>query len=422
MTTKLSLDDADRCFREAEVFCRRDDGALWDVQLYGPMLLVEPNSRQVVANRPDAERNLARSDKLYVGEFPKELNVANGVADWGRVHWTILMWPLPAERNERVRLMLHELWHRVQDDIGLPATNPANGHLDTREGRYWLQLEWRALHKSLTCEGEASRRAVGDAICFRNYRRGLFPDASAEERALEMHEGLAEYTGVRLSSSGAREAMSIAARCLQNAPDNPTFVRSFAYASGPAYGLLLDIYDAMWRIGLWPSDDLGLLLSDALSIPLPQGLAAEARRRASDYGGDALLASETKRHRVQQDRAADYLARLVEGPVLELPNHRMSVQFDPRNLFPLGEHGTVYPTARLTDDWGVLTASNGVLIGPDWRAAFVTAPAGPRARPLAGDGWVLELNEGWTVAPGQREQDYVATPVGMVRGGHLPEA
>jgi hypothetical protein len=54
------------------------------------------------------------------------------------------MWPVPADTVLRRTLLIHELWHRVQADIGLPETGPSNAHLDTPDGRLWLQLEWRA--------------------------------------------------------------------------------------------------------------------------------------------------------------------------------------------------------------------------------------------------------------------------------------
>src|SRR4029079_12075047 len=95
----------------------------------------------------------------------------------------------------------HELWHRIQDQLGLPSSGASNDHLDTRDGRYWLQLEWRALAAALATSGPDEKRAITDAALFRTRRHRIFPGGADEERAMEMHEGLAEYTGVRLSGS-----------------------------------------------------------------------------------------------------------------------------------------------------------------------------------------------------------------------------
>src|SRR5207302_4350398 len=121
-------------------------------------------------------------------------------------------------------------------------------HLDTLEGRYWLQLEWRALRAALLREGDDRRTAIEDALRFRGYRRSLFKEAATEERALEMHEGLAEYTGVKLCGLTDAEQVLYAAGLLERRPSEySTFVRSFAYVSGPAYGLLLDSASKNWR-------------------------------------------------------------------------------------------------------------------------------------------------------------------------------
>ena len=45
--------------------------------------------------------------------------------------------------------MLHELFHRIQPDLGLMTISGNNAHLDTVEGRVWLRLEWRALARAL---------------------------------------------------------------------------------------------------------------------------------------------------------------------------------------------------------------------------------------------------------------------------------
>src|SRR5713226_2210476 len=137
--------------------------------------------------------------------------------------------------------------------------------LDTRDGRLWLQLEWRALAAALTSRGKQRRRAIADALLFRAYRRAIFPQAASEECEMELHEGLAEYTGVKLSGS-TNLAQYVVDKNLKEATSNQTFVRSFAYATGPAYGILLDGTGTNWRKGLKKDDDLGLLLQERLAI------------------------------------------------------------------------------------------------------------------------------------------------------------
>jgi len=375
-------DEAKKYFREAVALCERDNGKLWGKSLCGPILLVEPESRDVFANQADLGNRLQSRDGVFIGKLPAEVNIANTATTWAGVKWTMLMLPLPADSQRRAALLAHEMWHRIQDELGFPSSNAPNKHLDTREGRYWLQLEWRALAAALTTKGDAQREAVLDAEIFRARRHLLFPGAAAEERSMEMHEGLAEYTGVRLAASDSRQF--VAATNLKEAPAKQTFVRSFAYASGPAYGVLLDEFAPAWQKNLRANDDLGVLLLTASKTTLPSDLAATAERRAAVYdGGGALSRSEEKRELDRREREKAYVARLVEGPVLEIPLRKMNMQFDPRTVMPLGEHGTVYPAIRVVDVWGALEVkSGGALISSDFSKIIVAAPTALRGHHL----------------------------------------
>jgi hypothetical protein len=359
----------------------------------------------VAANQSDREGNLTREGEIFVGKLPERINIANTAIEWAGVKWTMLVWPLPDDRYKRAELLVHELWHRVQNEIGLPGSMPSNSHLDSLDGRIWLRLEWRALQRALITGGEERRRAIEDALLFRANRRSLFSNATAEEDALEMHEGIAEYTGMRLG--GRAEPERYMAGRLAEAEKEEFFVRSFAYASGPAYGLLLDACGAQWRKNLSPKNDLGDLLQIALSIKLPRDIRQEALLASRNYDGEALTASETEREEGRRKRIAIYRARFIDGPVLIVPLQKMSMQFNPNKLESLDPAGTVYPDIRIVDVWGILTVTNGALMSPTFSKITLTAPADSAARPLQGDGWKLDLNPGWIVAQGARKGDYV---------------
>jgi len=394
-------------FAEAEVLCKQDNGKLWGVSLCGPMLFVDRPTREVLANQPDVEGNLTREGNIFVGQLPLKVNIANTSVEWAGVRWTMIVLPLPTDKYRRANLMAHELWHRVQKELGFPGSGAANNQLDSKEGRVWLQLEWRALSRALIGSGKKRRDATTDALTFRAYRHMLFQNAASEEREMEMHEGLAEYTGVRLSGAPNLNEYLVEGD-LKQAPQKQTFVRSFAYASGPAYGMLLDYTGKPWRKGLSKEDDLGATLMSILGIKLPPNLNAAAEARARSYDGDILLATETQRENDRQKLIADYTARLVNGPVLEIPLQKMSMQMNPGNLVPLDSLGTVYPDVRIVDVWGILTVSKGgALMNSTYSKVQVTAPATLSEYSLNGNGWTLELNPGWTISSGRRPGDYV---------------
>lgn len=406
----INLSLALRYFQEAEAICRRDHGQLWGISLCGPMLFVDPASRTAAANQRDPQGKLTPQGNVYIGRLPPQTNIANTAVPFQGLQWTMLQWPLPEDKTERTRLMVHELWHRVQSEIGLPGANPSNPHLGSLEGRIWLQLEWRALREALRDPPSQRRKAVEDALIFRAHRRQLFPQAAVDERSLEMHEGLAEYTGVKLAAGSHREAVDLAVRSIDEASSRSSFVRSFAYVSGPAYGILLDEAGANWRMNLKSGDDLGVLLQRSLSIKVPADSTQAAAERSRRYDGESLRASETEREKKRQVTLAEYRVRLVDGPVLAIPLREVSVQFDPNNLIPLEGLGTVYPTIQVKDVWGTLNASRGALLNPGWTELRVPAPRDSDARPLQGDGWTLELASGWKLAGGERKSDYVLKP------------
>jgi len=401
---QIHLALAGHYFGEASALCERDAGSLWGVSLCGPMLFADPKDRAVVANQQLADGGLSVIEKAFTGTLPSTINVANSAVDWGGAKWTMLMWPLPKDARQRAILLMHESWHRIQSQIGLPATMPANNHLDRLEGRLWVQLEWRALRAALAAKGAQRRRAIADALLFRGHRRSLFPQAEADERALEMNEGLAEYTGVKLASGS--DAAAEAIRKLGDGGRVESLVRSFAYTSGPAYGVLLDEAGAKWRRDLRPEDDLGALLRGALALPQRAPAQKTAVLEAKRYGYDSLRAAEETPNAQRRERFARYRAALVDGPVLKLPLQRMRIQFNPDEVYPLDQLGTVYPSLRIVDNWGVLTASAGALVAPGFDRVTVSAPLESSLRPLRGEGWTLELNEGWALVPGERRGDY----------------
>jgi hypothetical protein len=355
--------------------CDRDARRMWGVDLCGPTLIVDPKTRAVEGDPlPPANR------------LPKEIGIANTAVEWGGRRWAMIVAPLPENDFARKTLLAHESFHRVQQSLGFPPHGPANVHLDTVDGRYWLQLEWRALAKAL--QGDSA--ALRDALAFRAKRRVLFPIAVKEERELEMHEGLAEYTGEAFAEPRIDLRVPHIVKKLHDAETTPTFVRSFAYATGPAWGTLLERRSPRWTRRVHANDDLPDLTRAAWRIRALPG----AEERAALYGGPALLAAERARDAAKQALLRAMRARFIDGPHLTLPLAHMSMQFDPNQSQPFDEYGTVYPTITLRDDWGSLVVkNNGALIGPDFRTVTVGTPAG--------DDYELTLKEGWVVEGGK---------------------
>ncbi len=402
---------ARRAFDEVRAIADRDGGRLWGVRLDGPLLLVEPRSRSVAANAPDAAGILrpVPGGGVFTGTLPPDLGIANTALEWNGVRWSMIMWPLPEDPRDRARLLMHELFHRVQPELGHVFTGPDNAHLDSTGGRLWLRLELRALRRASDPSDPKRLEAAKDAILFRRYRRSLFAGAADAERALEFNEGLAEYTGVRLADEDRAEAYGGAARALRDGEEAESFVRSFAYLTGPTYGLLLDDLGPGWRSEISPRRGLDDLLLAALRVEPPAVNESAALRRAASYGHDEVAALEAERERERQAWASTATGRFVDGPVLVIPMRRPRFEFDPGRVRALGVHGTVYERIEVRDVWGVLRAEGGALWTPDFRIV-VPAPGDAGGPAPRGDGWALEPAAGWSLEPGPRPGDFTLAP------------
>lgn len=404
----IPISDAEAAFNVAKQIDAEDGGKLWGLTVCGPLIFADSQTQDVVANQADKEGKLTQKGNVWVGRLPKDFTPANFAADWAGVHWTMLMWPIPTEPRDRRRLLAHECFHRIQNELKLPATDANNGHLDTKDGRIWLQLEWRALERALSERGPARVAAVHDALTFRMYRRALIPSAAAREDALEMNEGLAEYTGYRLASLNAADRRAAAIANVHDGPFKQTFVRSFAYVSGPAYGMLLDESALSWRKGLKPDTDIGSVLAKAYSVPSVLASEANAKAVAKKYQGEELFTVEADRETRRQARMAEIKKRFVDGPVLVLPPFsKFSYGFNPNNVASLDDNTIFYPYVRVTDDWGILEANGALLVRDKGRITKVVVPAtkDTAGNAIKGDDWKLDLEPGWKVVSGARVGD-----------------
>ena len=392
---------AARYFAEAEALCRKEDGRLWGVSLCGPMVLADPATGTIMTNRPPPE-----------APRPRVLGYVNAALEWGGERWSAFVWPMmPQDSAARAELMLHELFHRVQPGLGLfiPSAPALPDHLDTMDGRYWMQLEWRALAAALDTAGSARSAALADALAFRAARRALAPVAAESERIVEINEGLAQYTATAALAESAEAAATSAIRQLDRVTEIESFVRTFAYPSGAAYGVLLDHWSPGWTRRIDASADLGRLVMTASGVE-PSADADVAARR---YDAAALRAAEERRETARAARVAELRRRFVEGPVLVVPRGR-NAAFITNGVTPVPGAGTIYPRYRVSGAWGSLEADL-VLVAADERTLALPAPGALEGKTLEGEGWKVTLNEGWLVRTGARAGDYEVVREGSGR-------
>ncbi len=376
---------------ELRQMCAADRAELWNVNLCGPLMVVDPQTRLAWASEPDQLRVLRQNGEGWMGTLPAGVPVANSSVDWGGLRWIMIVAPLPEDATERRVLVAHEAWHRAQDRIGLAAEASDCSHLESERGRYFLRLEMRALATALRSRSSARQRSAREALMFRAARLAAFPAGVAGEAALDRNEGLASFTGVKLGAADGADMF--AARTLDDYDAHNAYARAYAYATGPAYGLLLDTVQPNWRnvLGVFTPADL-LTVAVRAHAADPRAL----RQAADRYGGAAIATEERQRAAAQAARLADLRARFGGGPRLEINLSQLQFEFDPNGVTPVDGLGSFYSRLTLRDAWGEIHAQQGALISTDFRRLTASAP-GPDGR--SGPGWALTLNPGYSVSP-----------------------
>jgi hypothetical protein len=384
---------AQEFFQEAQALCRRDGGRLWGVSICMPMVIGDARTQTFATSQPppDAAR-------------PRLVGILMGPIQWGGTMWAALVWDMVADQPPHVRnsMFLHESFHIVQMRLGLLVGTTLAEHLDSPDGRYWLRLEWHALAQALRESGEARALAVRDALAFRQARHTRFPDMVETERALDIGEGLASYTGIVLAAESEADAIAAALDELAGQESGESYVRTAAYASGPAYGLLLDAAAPGWTRNVHAGDDPAEMLMRALAIQP----VADVETAAARYGGAEIRAAEEQREQQRRARIAELRQRFVEGPVLLMPGGGSGFS-DSHGATVIPDVGTIwFGDYRMTGPWGALEANKGVLLSTDGRARRLPAPARLNDTTLSGDGWTLEVAPDWVVREGARQGDY----------------
>ena len=382
---------AEQYFKEARALCERDGGRHWGVSLCGPMVIADA-----------ATGTIATSQPAPPGDRPRELGYVNAPIQWGGVTWSAYSWQMipKDDQGDRGRLFMHELFHIVQprlDCCRFPVRPSAgeSSHLDSLEGRYWMRLEWRALARALGATGTARTSAIADALAFRAARYQRFPDAAANEHVVEINEGIATYTQYAIGSENPQDAIRAAVKTLAGAETSPSFVRTFAYASGAGYGLLLDALSPGWHRKMTTASDFGQLLSAAAGVTA----APDAEAAAARYDGASLRAAEEQRDREQQKIIAELRRRYVDGPVLIVPRAGSgSVNNMGATVIPGA--GTVFRSMANKGAWGSFDAKAGAMISADGQTIALPEPVVVDATTLKGDGWTATVAPGWTVQPG----------------------
>ena len=392
---KISEDSIPFYFNETKI-ATQNNYELWNKDLYGEMLLVNPQTRDIYANMPDDAGLLKKEGTIYKGILPNEINFANTAIDWNGKSWAMIMLPLPKDKQARINLLSHELFHKAQPSLGFVINNVDNNHLDQKDGRIYLRLELEALEQAYLSESSVEmKKHLTDALIFRKYRNSLFPGSNTTENVLELNEGIAEYTGQIISGRNNEQKIENFEKSLSMFIGYPTFVRSFAYQTIPIYGFLLMDSKKDWNKDITVQTNLIDYFIKAFNIKMPMDLHKSVIEMGDKYNCKTIVDEETKRDEINKKLISEYKTKFIEQPHFDIQLEQMQFSFDPRNIMPLEDKGTVYPNIRITDKWGILTVESGALVSSDWKKVSLSKPTDISDKRIIGEGWSLELEEGY---------------------------
>lgn len=397
-TSDLNL--AKSYFNELDSLCSLDNGNLWGVNLYGATMFVFPESRLIIANEPDKNGKLVHEDGLFIGELPESINIANTSMEWNGKKWTMVNWGAISENDKysRGKLLVHESWHRNQEDIGIKPVMTKNIYLDELQGSILLKLEFMALSHAINSNSDDKISHLKNALIIRAYRQSLFPKNN--ENMFELHEGMAEYTGLILCGIDTALLPTVVSKQLELAMDKEGLANSFPYLTGPAYGTLFDELKNGWINDIKKGESLPEIGSQIINKKLPTDttvLKENVSEIITQYGADSLIKNETKKFEHQKQLINEYKHKIFDGDMLIINNNNLQMSFNPQEkLIPI-ENGVVYKTMRLTGEWGVAEIKNGIYRSNDWQIFILPAPITKTTGTINETDYDLKLNNGWEV-------------------------
>jgi hypothetical protein len=384
-------------FGSVEELCNRDNGKLWGVNLYGPLMFVDRVSRKIFANMADKEGLLKYKDGIYTGYYPKEWVIGNYDNDFGGVLFAIV--PIPQEEDTaRIETRsVSELFKCFQKNRSMMPQIGNTRYMNQKNARLWLKLEWKALRNAINSTGEARLQALRDALIFRGARKELYMENQIDENRSEVYEGLANFTSMLFYSRTDEEFKNNLLEQIDRVYDFQSYASSFGTLNGALYSYFL--YSQGFNfLSISKQDvDLGNITRELFKIELPGICRDVGGSIALNYDVDGIYREEAQRDQDIKKRIDEQIGVFIDKPVVYVELESPYFGFEPEDVHPLDTLGTLYATLRVSDNWGKLTVdAGGCLVSNNLKSLRITGKSiKDNKTQVTGDGWVLLLNRDW---------------------------
>lgn len=367
----------------AETLNKPESKALWNITLNAPVIIVDHFNNKMFFTAIENGSVQPLKEEQWNNTVP----LANSFFEHeGKRHVTIIHAALMnAPCEERVNLLSHEIFHLYQKDLGIENEVSVNYHMDEVQGRALLQIEMKALQQFLS--GDAN--SLSDALCIRTYRQGLYPDNN--EDLYELNEGLAEYTGVKLSTENIREYVK---RRL-NYDISRGYTNAFGYYTGSAYAVVLDELYPEWRYDKELTKGLVYLIKKAKPQYAMMIDESNQDKLLVKYNYDQILANEEEELNSFGDIVQFKALLTPETPKLYLANQKINFTYNPNDrVISLGD-AVLLRNMTVAGEWGQINAKSGIVRLNNWSAFYLLPPTSIVADVVQGDNYEIKINPGW---------------------------
>jgi len=398
---------------KANNILNEDNGKLWGANLWNPNILVIDYDKSIysLVKLPNSR---TKDSVLFYSKFiDNELSFTNTTQDFkGKKYATVMINAI----SDSSATLIHELFHLTHftKNSNLRA-NPIE-YLDKLDARLLLRLEYQALKNALSeADNNTGTSTVTsylkDALIFRKTRQEKYKAYIDEELELETVEGLANYTGIKLSTIPNLYQRTINEINVREAAE--TYTRPFPYATGPAYGILFDYLKINWRQGFDKVYNYleiyeKQFLKDQIVLNVNELLEAKRRNNFKKINEE-----ETNRKLEFDKLIMYYTNKLITEPTLKAStvNKDYSMSFNMNGTLILDDYGIVYSGIKGTDhsnknfgDFHINEGNNKLGEGGVLKLKNTTQTTYIFSKPIKitgnkiyGDFYEIELNKGWKV-------------------------
>jgi hypothetical protein len=369
----------------AEILNKQESRDLWNVSLNAPIIIINHIENKMYFTAIENGEVQTLSEEAWNNKVP----LANSVFEYdGKKYVSIIHIALMNNSCEgRVNLLTHEIFHLHQNRLGIQNVMSVNYYMDEIQGRTLLQIEMKALQQTL----DGDLQSLHDALYIRAYRQRLYPENN--EDLYELNEGLAEYTGAKLSMENLRQYV----KSRLNYNINSGYTNSFAYATGAAYAVILDELYPQWRY----DKDLDKGMVFLIKKSNPQYVITIDNSYLNDllgkYNHDKIMSDEKDAIMSFGDIASFEALLKSETSKFTIINNGINFSYNPNDRVIALSNAVLLRNITIKGEWGQIAAKSGIVRLNDWTAFYLLPPKEIAANVIRGNDYEIQLNNGWRV-------------------------